>query len=85
MILGVRPSPDESDFWFGYLLLVANLNGLTGVPQLLDVLGLGKMKASRWLHWSDEEITKIIPSLSASLEQSPDSLRHLAEFSHKRW
>jgi hypothetical protein len=85
MILGVRPPPEENESWFTYLLRVANKNGLTGVTQLLEVLGLGKLKTSRWLHWSDEEISKIIPTLSASLEQSSDRLRHFAGFSHKRW
>jgi hypothetical protein len=81
----VRPPPEENESWFTYLLRVANKNGLTGVTQLLEVLGLGKLKTSRWLHWSDEEISKIIPTLSASLEQSSDRLRHFADFSHKRW
>lgn len=85
MIFGVRPFHEENDSWFGYLLLVANLNGLTGVPQLLDVLDLDKLKTSRWLHWSDEEIAKIVPALSASLEQPANRLQHFAESSRKRW
>jgi len=74
-MLGVRILPRQYELFAGYLLRLANVNGLTSIKHLFKVISIEKIKMINHVKWSSVEFSIILPKLAIALDISQEELR----------
>lgn len=67
-MLGVRILPRHHELFAGYLLRLADANGLTSISHLLKIISDEKIKAINLVKWSSSQISKLLPKLAIALD-----------------
>jgi hypothetical protein len=75
IVLGKRPFTAIGESLNGYLLRLAKCNGLVGIYELLDAIGMTKAKSRRFGIWSDNELHDLNTVLTVSLERFFDATK----------
>ena len=66
-MLGVRILPQKCELLAGFLLRLADVNGLTSITHLLKIIGANKVKSISVVKWSTTELDIILPKLAIAL------------------
>ena len=80
-MLGVRILPQKHELFAGYLLRLADVNGLTSIEHLLKVIEADKVKCISVVKWTSTELEIILPKLAIALNVTDDVIDHLLTYS----
>jgi len=69
----VRPYPRKNEALLGYLLTLADRNGLTGIRDLLDTFNMHTLSLKKLDQMCQRELNQIVPKLSQFLNRDPAS------------
>lgn len=74
-MLSVRILPRQHELFAGYLLRLADVNGLTSIEHLLKIISDEKIKSINSVKWSSSELSALLPTLSDALDIPFEVLR----------
>lgn len=73
-MLGVRILPQKHELLAGYLLRLADVNGLTSIKHLMKIISVDKIKAINVVKWAGLELEIILPKLAIALNVADEEI-----------